>query len=198
MNLKCIAVDDEKSNLTYLSRIIAENKILNLICTTTNPLEAQSYIENNVVDLLITDINMPELSGIALNERVSHLCKTIFVTAYTDLALEAMGKNAIEILRKPFSQEAFDAAIAKAVKIIRFDKNQLANEIILRKYNLLSIAEKNILVEIGNRKTNQQISDINHISISTIESHKANIKEKLGLKTSHDLLIFAHELLKII
>lgn len=67
MSLNCIAVDDEQSNLSYLSRIIAENKALNLVYTTTNPLEVQIYIENNAVDLLITDINMPKLSGIALN-----------------------------------------------------------------------------------------------------------------------------------
>jgi DNA-binding NarL/FixJ family response regulator len=198
MTLNCIVVDDEPSNLAQIIKYAKNNAEINLIFSTTNPIEAQKYIENNPVDLLITDIDMPELSGIELNERIKNRSKTIFITGYISLALEAMRKNVIETLTKPFSQEAFNLAIEKAIKIINFDKNQEANNLLLADYKLLSEAEKYILLEIGKKKGNKQIADDNNTSISTIESHKANIKAKLGLKTSNDLLIFAHELLKII
>jgi two-component system, LytTR family, response regulator len=110
-----VVVDDESSSLAIISRLLSEFTNIELVLITINAVDAKLYIETNKVDLLITDIDMPILSGIKLNEAVKHLCQTIFITAYTNLAIEAMGENAIEILKKPFRPELFFNAVKKAM-----------------------------------------------------------------------------------
>jgi DNA-binding NarL/FixJ family response regulator len=198
MTLNCIAVDDEPAGLNTIINCIYQNHNLKLVSSFHNPLEALEYLQNNSIDLLITDLDMPQLSGFDLFEKVHHQCKTIFVTGYATLVLEAMGKNAIDILNKPLQQIQFDNAINKALIFIENDKAILATTNIKTKFELLSIAEKKILIEIGKGKSNKEIADAIAISINTIDTHKTNIKHKLGLATSHQLTVFAYELLKII
>ncbi len=198
MTLTCIAVDDEPSSLSLITNFAKENPSLNLIFSTTNSLEAQKFIINHPVDLLITDISMPNLTGIELSQQITQESKTIFITGYTSCALEALDKKAIEILKKPFSQKDFDEAVYKALKVIVFDKQIKANNKYLVNYEALTEAEKKIIQGIGLGKSNIQIASEGFISINTLDSHKTNIKQKLGLKTSKELFLFASELLKII
>jgi DNA-binding NarL/FixJ family response regulator len=194
----CVVVDDESSSLAIISRLLSEFTNIEVVLITTNAIEAKFYIENNKVDLLITDMSMPILSGIALNNAVIHLCQTIFITAYTNLVIEALGKNAIDILEKPIKEELLFHAIEKAIKIIEYNKLKKANELLLAKFLKLSETEKKIILEIGRGKTNTEITNNNFIASNTLDSHKANLKNKLGLKNSQELAIFAHELLKIV
>lgn len=197
MTLTCIAVDDEPSSLSLITTFAKENASLNLIFSTTDPLEAQQFIKNHPVDLLITDISMPNLTGIELSNQITQESKTIFITGYLNSAFEALNNNAIEILKKPFSQSDFDKAVYKALKIIIFDKQLITNTKQLINYNTLTEAEKKIILGIGLGKTNIQIASEGFISINTIDSHKSNIKQKLGLKTSKALFLYASQLLKI-
>jgi DNA-binding NarL/FixJ family response regulator len=197
MIINVIAVDDEPASLEYIKRCCSSNKKLNLLFTTTNPLDAKTFIENNSVDLLITDLNMNVLSGIELSEVVKDKCVAIFITGYTSNALDAIGRNAVEILMKPFSAEAFGKAIDKAKKIIDYDLAKKENKALKLKLEVLSETEKKLLLAIGQRKSNKEIGNEFNISVNTLDTHKNNIKNKIGLKNSQELLIFAYELLKI-
>ena len=189
-----MAVDDEPSSLKYITKCIAEIPILNLIHSTCDAISALEFIKNNEIDLLITDLNMPILSGIEFNEIIKDRCKTIFITGYSDLALQAMGRNAVEILNKPLSFEQFEAAILKAFKIIEFDKRKSDEVKLNNQFALLTEAEKKIIIDIGKGITNNEIANGNYISIKTIDSHKANIKQKLGFKNSTELLFFSYQI----
>ena len=139
---------------------------------------------------------MPLLSGFDLYEKLKHKCNIIFISAYPDLLLDTFDKNVVGVLRKPFSQENFHEMVKKAAYEISFKASQLLQNIVNRKYDLLSIAEKNILLEISKGKAPKQIAADNFLSEKTINTHKENIKKKLCLTTSHDLTIFANDWLK--
>jgi DNA-binding CsgD family transcriptional regulator len=66
------------------------------------------------------------------------------------------------------------------------------------KFKKLTETEKRILKEISKGKKPKQIADSNNISTKTVSRHKENIKEKINLENNHELIIFAHELLKLI
>ena len=112
-SLKCIIVDDEPPAIRLLEKYVAKTSFLELVAATTNSLEALQLIENNDVDLLFLDIQMPNLTGIQLSKIVKGKVKIIFTTAYPQFALESYELNAIDYLLKPFEFERFYQAALK-------------------------------------------------------------------------------------
>ncbi|MCU1452787.1 MAG: adenylylate/guanylate cyclase [Acidimicrobiales bacterium] len=114
----------------------------------TDPLHALSIVENDpVLEVLVTDLNMPRMTGIELLNRVSRLhspVKTIVLTAYDDMAnlRAAMMAGAFDFQVKPLSVDDLRATIAKAVVAVR---EQLAGEHARRQAH--ELAERNHFVE---------------------------------------------------
>lgn len=119
MNVKCIAVDDEPLALEMVSGFIRQTSFLSLEGKFENAIEALSYINQQEVDLIFLDIQMPDLSGMELarvlegNQREKKP-KIIFTTAYNQFAIEGYKVDALDYLLKPFSYEEFLKASTKA------------------------------------------------------------------------------------
>ena len=111
--LKCIIVDDEPPAIRLLEKYVAKVAYLELVATTTNSLEALEIIENQTVDVLFLDIQMPNLTGIQLSKIIKGKVKIIFTTAYPQFALESYDLNAVDYLLKPFEFERFYQAVLK-------------------------------------------------------------------------------------
>ena len=77
-------------------------------------IEAITYLNNNEVDLIFLDLNMPKLTGFEFLRTLNHPPKVIVTTAYQEFALEGYELNIIDYLLKPFSFERFLKAINKA------------------------------------------------------------------------------------
>jgi DNA-binding NarL/FixJ family response regulator len=193
MNLNCVFVDDELHSMGCLLRYIERTPILKLLFHTKNSVEAKQFISNNEIDLLITDIQMPHLSGIELAESFKNKFEVIFITGYSETIVNALQISPIAILTKPFSFETFEQAISKAIKIISYNKGleKIDSEIIENKF--LTKTELEILTLIGNGKTSKEIADAKFITLKTVENHRQNIREKLDLKGKHTLTLYAKE-----
>ncbi len=114
MKLKSIAVDDEPLALKLMEDFIKKVPFIDLIGSFNSPLEAIQFIEDNEVDLLFLDINMPDISGIGMISSIEKPIQAIFCTAYPDFALEGFELKATDYLVKPFSFERFLKACCKA------------------------------------------------------------------------------------
>lgn len=117
MKIKCIAVDDEPLGLQMLERFIDQTSFLELSESCSSAVEAMNVIQENQVDLLFLDINMPNLSGMELArllQQSNNTPKIIFTTAYNHYAIEGYKVNAVDYLLKPFSYEEFLRAASKA------------------------------------------------------------------------------------
>jgi DNA-binding LytR/AlgR family response regulator len=112
-NLKCLIIDDEPPAIRLLEKYVAKVVFLELVATTTNSLEALQLIENNEIDLIFLDIQMPNLTGIQLSKIVKGKVKIIFTTAYPQFALESYDLDAVDYLLKPFEFERFYQAVLK-------------------------------------------------------------------------------------
>ena len=196
MNLLCLVVDDEIKSLGYLTRYIQKITVLNLVKVTDNALEAKAFIENNNIDLLITDIDMPYFTGFELYELFKTKCKVIFITAHLNQVQEALYKNAVAVLLKPFSFEQFKEAVENAFKIINFDKMAETNITPILNIDCLGQREKEVFLLIGEGKSSQEISDLKFVSLKTVENHRQNIRRKLNLTGKHSLTLFAAEYVK--
>ena len=111
--LKCLIVDDEAPAIRLLTSYIKKVPFLELMATTTNPIEALQILEKETLDLVFLDIQMPTITGIQLSKIVQDKVSIIFTTAYPQFALESYELHAVDYLLKPFEFERFYNAILK-------------------------------------------------------------------------------------
>lgn len=114
--IDCIIVDDKPLAIDILANYINKISFLRLAGCFSNPHTAFQYIKESSVDLIFLDIQMPELTGIQFMRILQGKCKVIFVTAYTEYALEGYEHDVIDYLLKPVSFERFYKAAEKARK----------------------------------------------------------------------------------
>jgi len=88
MKLKCIAIDDEPLALDVISEYIGKNPFLESLGRFTNGIKALAFLETNPVDLIFIDIQMPDLTGFQLIEKLRIKPLIIFTTAYGKYALD--------------------------------------------------------------------------------------------------------------
>lgn len=113
--IKLIIVDDEPKAIQMLESYVAHFPMLQSLASFRNALKAFEYLAQNKVDLILLDINMPHLSGLALSKMIDPAIQIIFTTAYSEYAAESYEVNAIDYLLKPISLERFGKAISKVL-----------------------------------------------------------------------------------
>lgn len=113
MELNCVVVDDDElDRLMVLSclRNYPEIKVLEVFSSSV---EAFEFLEANPVDILFLDIDMPEMSGIELQKRISQSAICVFITSYPEHAVESFEVEALDFLVKPLKADRFKLTIAR-------------------------------------------------------------------------------------
>ena len=114
MKIRCLIVDDEPLALDLLERYVNQTPFLQLVGRCPSAVDALAKLEEQTVDLLFLDVQMPELSGMELSRTLTQGPKVIFTTAFEEYALEGFKVSALDYLLKPFSYEEFLTAARKA------------------------------------------------------------------------------------
>lgn len=105
--IRCIAIDDEPLALKQIAGYISKTPFLELAGVCDSAIQAMELLENTSVDLMFVDINMPDLSGMDFVKTLENPPKIVFVTAYSDYALEGFRVDAIDYLLKPIGYGDF-------------------------------------------------------------------------------------------
>ena len=111
----CLAVDDEPPALDVLKKYISAVPSLELIATCNNAVEALTILQQQNIDLVFLDIQMPELLGTDMLRTIKRPPKVIFTTAYRKFAIEGFELDAVDYLLKPISFERFLKAVNKVM-----------------------------------------------------------------------------------
>lgn len=123
--LKCIAIDDEELALELLEDNISKVPFLEMVACLTNPVEAINIIQQQQIDLVFLDIQMPGLTGLQLIQSLSSKPMFILVTAYEKYALEGYIFNVVDYLVKPVPLDRFIKACNRAWELYQL-KNKAA------------------------------------------------------------------------
>src|SRR6266704_737856 len=107
MKLKCIIIDDEPIARKVLEEFINDIDFLELIGQAENPVKAMSLLNNNSIDIIFLDINMPKINGIDFLKNSKNQASIIMTTAYAAHAVEAYALNVLDYLVKPISFQRF-------------------------------------------------------------------------------------------
>lgn len=135
-------------------------------------------------DIVITDVNMPDMDGIALMKRIRELrpqMPILIITGYGDvpMAAKAFKAGAVDFIEKPLTEESLLPAVRAAIDSLPPDDTP--------DINLLTKTEVKILRQIGTGKSNKQIAlDIDR-SIRTVENHRHRLMQKLSVKNAVEL-----------
>lgn len=113
--MNCICIDDEPLALKKIENYLKQIPSVNLIGACLDAFQALKIIEENQIDLIFCDINMPELNGLDFVKNLSQPPMIIFTTAYEQYAIEGYKVEAVDYLLKPFSL----ADVMKSVELAK-------------------------------------------------------------------------------
>lgn len=217
MKIKCIIVDDEPFAQKGLKEYIKEVDFLELVGVCDNAMQVYPLLHNNKADLILLDIEMPELSGIDFIKSLKKMPAVIFTTAYPEYALQSYDLDVIDYLVKPISFQRFLKAVSKA-KYFLADKlkdplqtaeendylflkvNHQLEKIFYKDVLFIEALQNYVAIHLAGKKI------VSYITISGMEKklpanlfmriHKSYIVSlnKIDMITGNKVIVDAHEL----
>jgi DNA-binding NarL/FixJ family response regulator len=190
--MRAIIIDDHKIFGEGLSMIL-EKIDISVVRVFQDPKEALLYFDKfQNIDIIFTDINMPEINGFKLCEKIKNInssIKIIVLSMYDDKRINkhALKCGADIYLTKTASKEDIKKAVKNCFLNKNFAQKKSEPNLIKDKFTMkykLTKREREILVQILDEKSNQEIAEVLQISKRTVETHRKNIQLKLKAKNS--------------
>lgn len=113
MKIKCIIIDDEPLAISVIENHLKNFDHVEIVETFNNPLKAYRILEQEKVDLIFLDINMPQMTGFAFIENLSYKPLIVITTAYREYAVKSFELNILDYLVKPIPFNRFLKTINK-------------------------------------------------------------------------------------
>ncbi|MCT4630404.1 response regulator transcription factor [Winogradskyella sp.] len=207
MITKIAITDDHVMVLKGIESLLANTKEIDVVATYCNAQETLDGLKKVNSDVLLLDINLPDLNGIDLSKQLLKQhpdLKIIALTNFEDISfVKRMLKNGVHgyLLKNTDKIELIEALktvlsgnlyVQKSIN----DKllNQMSSKPINNGLNIkLTRREHDVLVGISEELTTQEISEKLFISPKTVETHRMNIMSKLGAKNSVGIIKIALE-----
>jgi len=151
--IRVLAIDDEPLALQQLAAYIKKIPFLELVSECQSAIEAKGILNNDNIDAIFCDINMPDLNGMDFVKSLSTPPLIVFTTAYSEYAVEGFKVDAVDYLLKPFGLDDFKRAA-----------NRLQERLEVRQEPVIATPEDDsIFVKTDYRVIKLAISDIRYI-----------------------------------
>lgn len=160
MKLKTLIIDDEPIALEKLRNYVGKVPFLELAGACLNGIEAAEIISREKIDVIFTDINMPDMNGMEFISTLSCPPLVVFTTAYSDYAVESYRLSAIDYLLKPYGFTDFQRAANKALETYRLRSEQTHRQ---PEEYASATTNKSIFIKVDYRYIRVNFSDILYI-----------------------------------
>mgnify|MGYP000005815571 FL=1 len=172
MKYKCLIIDDEDLARELIETHVSQLDNLEIVASCSSAIQAHKILQNETVDLLFLDIEMPVLKGTDFFKNLTRKPKVIFTTAYRDYAIEGFELSAVDYLLKPIVFERFFKAIEKFIESVKPSAQ-----------NIEKPSEDNFIYVQSNKKNIKVLFD----EVNYIESIKDYIR--IHLKDASTIII---------
>jgi DNA-binding NarL/FixJ family response regulator len=189
-------------------RSLLEDEGLTVVAEAADGLEAVRLVESERPDLLIVDIGMPKLSGIEVAARAQKLNPApavIILSMHSDEAyvLRALSAGARAYLLKDATDEDLLPAIravaggkpffspAVTALLIEDYMRTLQGRGLTDSYHLLTDREKEVVHLLAEGRSNKEVAALLDLGLSTVETHRANLMQKLNLHNTAEIVLYA-------
>ncbi|SEJ65075.1 two component transcriptional regulator, LuxR family [Dyadobacter koreensis] len=197
MAIKILIVDDHPLVVEGLKSLLHDSEGITIAGTASNAFDAIAFLKNNEVDIAFLDINLPDVSGIDLCKKIKEQfpnVKSLALSTFSERSyISRMIQNgACGYLIKSSGKEDILEAVRQVQQggyfmNVNFDQNPTA-DITPKTIPFLTRREKEVLVLIAEGLTNPQIAEKLFISVTTVNSHRANLLMKFDVGNTASLI----------
>ncbi len=206
--IRVLIADDHPLIRSGLRALLERQGDFRIVAEAADGFEAIEKAEAHSPDVILLDVGMPRLTGTDAAKRISETCpraRIIMVSMHSDesYVLRALKAGARGYLLKASPETDVIAALRAVAAgnawfspaITKMLVEDYVAEVRRRgvddTYDLLSLREKEILQLLVAGKSNRDIADTLHLSVSTVETHRSNIFQKLHVRSLPELILYA-------
>ncbi len=205
---RLMLADDHTIVRQGLRKILEEVPEWEVVAEASNGREAVQQALEARPDVAVLDIGMPQLNGIEATRQIAKRRPEIGVLILSMHADEAYVVQALQAgARGYLLKDSADADLIRAVTAVARGKSffspavakvmlddyvrRLADRGVTDRYDSLSEREREIFQLIAERRANKEIAELLHVSLSTVETHRAHVMEKLDLHSAAEVVLYA-------
>ncbi|SEV87584.1 two component transcriptional regulator, LytTR family [Chitinophaga sp. YR573] len=195
--IRCIAIDDELLVRELLEDNIRQIPFLQLIKTCKNAMEAIEVMQNEQVDLIFLDIQMPRLNGLQFLRSLPQPPMVILVTAYERYAMEGFELQVVDYLLKPFSFDRFLKACNHALELFNLRNKEPQDFFVYVEYAQVKIEVANITYIEGLKdyiKIHLSSSNKPVVTRMTIKAMEEKLPPPAFIRTHKSFLVAARKI----
>jgi two-component system response regulator NreC len=206
--VRVLLADDHSIVRRGMRSLLETDPSLEVVAEAADGLEALRLCEEHHPDLLILDVAMPKLNGIDVAARAQKMQpapRAIMLSMYADesYVMRALHAGARGYLLK----EATDEDLLPAIRAVAAGKSffspavsgvlaeeymqQLQERGLTDSYDLLTDREKEVLQALAEGRSNKEVAALLDVGLSTIETHRANLMQKLNLHSTAEIVLYA-------
>lgn len=180
--ISCIVVDDEPLAVRLMESYVAKTPFLSLKGSFTSGTVAYSFLQDNPVDLLFCDIQMPNLSGMDLSRMLPERTRIIFTTAFSEYAVEGFKVRALDYLLKPISYDDFLSAAMKAKEYLELIDDKSLRQAQLPSGLVTEPAVSTLVTEPAVRR-DSPTTEVTEPAVSTSVTEPVEVTEQRKIKS---------------
>lgn len=189
--MNCIIVDDDEMARTSLQMLCDKITDLEVDEIFENGIDAINWLKNHSTDVILLDIEMPDLTGMDLVKSVDDLPQIVFITGHTEYALEAFEHQVTDFVPKPVQYARLLKAVDRVKELIDNVRNEDQNEIFVReegRYVRLHLDDILFIESLGDY-VKFITSEKNHIVHSTLKNIDDKIESNKFLKVHRSFIV---------
>ncbi|MBK7560175.1 MAG: response regulator transcription factor [Chitinophagaceae bacterium] len=201
MTTSVFIVDDHYMVIEGIRSLLQNEKGIEWAGHATNAASCLSFLQNQLPDVILMDISMPDKSGIDLCKEVKEKYPSVFIIGLSTFNQQSFIQKMMDNGASGYVlKNATQAELMEAIELVAKGKTYLSDEVskVLRKQNdahiVLTRREKEVLELIAGGLTNIEIGDKLFISSSTVDTHRKNLLAKFQAKNTASLIRIASQM----